>query len=78
MPDSTASAGFAIERRYREEHAHYEQSSSIRVGESGIAGVTDPMLVEPIDFEAEIAERQREYEPLEPVDGDLRNSRFGI
>jgi hypothetical protein len=76
----TSSTGFLIEREYRSEDAHWAYSSSWAevAGEHGIAGMTDPMLVDPIDFEAELAERRRTYEPLPPVDTDLTNPHFGI
>lgn len=76
---STASGGIAIERRYVSSEGHVEQSSYLIIGgEEGIAGVTDPILSEPIDFEAELNERAATHEPLEPVDTDLTNRAFGI
>ena len=79
MPGATASVGFSIEREYQSENAHYEQATYVRVtGDEGVAGVADPMLVDPIDFEAEKQRRQEEYEPLEQVDVDASDTRFGI
>jgi hypothetical protein len=75
----TASSGVAIERRYTGEDARYEHHATIVVaGDQGIAGISDPILTEPIDFEAELAERERTHEPLGPVDTDLTNTLFGI
>lgn len=41
-------------------------------------GMIEPMLEEPIDYEAEIAERQYTHEPLQEYEGDTGNSAFGI
>ncbi len=41
-------------------------------------GMTEVELLEPIDYDAEIAERERTHEPIEDAGGNLANSRFGI
>jgi hypothetical protein len=75
---TTASSGYTIVRRYTGGVA-YEQASYLTIeGDRGIAGMTDPILTDPIDFEAEIRERERTHEPLQPVDTDLTNDAFGI
>jgi hypothetical protein len=57
----------------------YERASCLVIeSERGTAGVTDPILTEPIDFEGEVRERERTHEPLKAIDTDLSNSRFGI
>lgn len=78
MGTGTASGGIAIERRYSS-HAQYSPAAYGSFGdEAGIAGVIDPILTKPIDFGAELAERERTHEPLPPVNGDLTNTDFGI
>ena len=74
----TASGGIVIVRRYAG-GANYDHEVSGTFGtDAGIAGVTAPSLVPPIDFEAELAERDRTREPLEPTETDLTNADFGI
>jgi hypothetical protein len=41
-------------------------------------GMTEPVLEEPIDYEAEMAARRQTHEPLEEFDGHIGNSAFGI
>jgi hypothetical protein len=74
----TASDGLVIERHVRAGEEVAESYSVVIGGDPGIAGLTDPMLTDPIDFDAELAERSRTHVPLEPVDGDQTNSIFGI
>lgn len=75
---STASSGVIIEREYRAEDAAYEET--VIVGGSGeVADEAEPMLDEPIDHEAELAERRETHEPIEfDSDADLTNTAFGI
>ena len=74
-----SSLGVVIERQYSGPGARYERSASIIVGgDAGHAGITDPILTEPIDFDAEIANRRETHEPMPPVDGGLSNTVFGI
>lgn len=76
----TASGSVGFQRQYVSDHAVYEQFSYLIVqGNEGIAGVTDPLLMEPIDFEAELARRRLDRAPIdEPVDSDTANDVFGI
>jgi hypothetical protein len=73
-----AGSGIGIERRYRGSEEYDAASYGGFSDEPGVAGETDPMLTEPIDFDAEREERERTREPLPPVDTDLTNSDFGI
>jgi len=45
---------------------------------TSVAGEVEPLLTEPIDYQAELTERARSREPLAPIDGELTNSDFGI
>ncbi len=68
-----------IGRHYIAAGAQYPQSFSVSMGaDEGIAGLTDPILVEPLDYEAEIAQRAATREPLSPVETDLSNTLFGV
>jgi hypothetical protein len=77
---STASGGVVIERKHSAEGATYEESAVMQVGGAGeVAGEAEPMLADPIDYEAELAERRETHEPIEfDPDTDLTNSQFGI
>jgi hypothetical protein len=75
---TAASPGVDIERNYSA-RASYALDAWVRVsGDRGTAGVTDPILVESIDYEQRLAERSRTQVPMQPVDTDLRNTAFGI
>lgn len=75
----TAADGIAFQRNYVADGAHYLHAGWLVVqGEVEIAGITEPHLAEPIDFEAEIEERRRSGVPIEPVDTDSTNNAFGI
>ena len=41
-------------------------------------GIMEPALLEPIDYDVEIAERRETHEPIRDVGGELGNSRFGV
>jgi hypothetical protein len=75
---STATGGVVIERKYRTEDGQIEQSSVVVSSDNVSAGDVDVILVEPIDYEAELARREKTHEPIEPVDTDLTNTAFGI
>jgi hypothetical protein len=75
----TSSRTVAYERSY-EAHVTYEQVGCLIVGgDEGIAGVTDPQLEGPIDFEVELAKR-KDRVPLDevPAASDSSNETFGI
>lgn len=75
---STASSGVIIERKYRAKNAAYEET--VIVGGPGeVAGGVEPVLGEPIDYDAELEERRGTHEPIgfDP-DADLKNTAFGI
>lgn len=76
----TSSGSVGYQRQYVSASAVYEQSGYLIVqGDEGMAGVTDPLLVEPIDFDAELARRRHSRSPIdEPVDSDTANDVFGI
>lgn len=76
---ATASSVVSVTRAYRSEHAEYLEAWEFAVsGESGVAGLSDPILIEPIDFESEIEERRDTHEPLPKIDTDLTNPHFGV
>lgn len=76
----TASGSVGFQRQYVSDHARYELSGCLIVqGTEGIAGITDPVVEEPIDFEAELASRRRNRAAInEPVNSDTANDVFGI
>jgi hypothetical protein len=76
----TRSRSVEYQRSYVSDHAIFEMSACLIVqGDEGIAGVTEPQLEEPIDFEAELAKRELERVPVdEPTDSDTSNDIFGI
>ena len=76
---TTGASGIGIARHYAG-HVYYGGGLSFAIfsEQAGIAGVTDPILMEPIDFAAERAERARTREPLPAPDTDLTNTDFGI
>lgn len=75
----TASRSIGYERLYISHHATYEQSACLLVqGNEGIAGITEPQLEEPIDFEAELARRRERISIEEPVDSDTANDVFDV
>lgn len=75
----TASGGIGLRRQYISSEASFEQYSWLVVQkDNGIAGIAEPILSEPIDFEAELAERKRSRAPIEPADTDTTNKLFGI
>ncbi len=68
-----------IGRHYIAAGAQYPQSFSVSMGaDERIAGVTDPFLVEPLNYEAEIAQRAATREPLAAVETELANTLFGV
>jgi hypothetical protein len=77
---STASSGVVIERKHSAEGATYEESMVMRVGGTGdVAGESEPILADPINFDAELAERRETHEAIEvDPDADLTNTQFGI
>jgi hypothetical protein len=76
----TASGSVGFQRQYVSDHARYELSGCLIVqGTEGIAGVTDPIIEDPIDFEAELANRRHNRVAInESVDSDTANDVFGI
>ena len=75
----TFSRSVTYERSY-EARVTYEQAGCLIVGgDEGIAGITDPQLEEPIDFDAELAKR-KERVPVDevPASSDISNDVFGI
>lgn len=75
----TASGAVTINRLYRAEDTVYEQLVwGGTVTDREVAGVSDPILVEPINFDAELAKRERTHRPISPPDTDLSNTVFGI
>jgi hypothetical protein len=80
MTRAVASGSYTIERKYSADDAHYEESFSFDLRDTDYdePGSSDPVLAEPIDYEAALAERKRTHEPIEPVDTDLANTKFGI
>jgi hypothetical protein len=75
----TRGGSVVIGRHYTAEGAQYPRSFSVSMDvDEGVAGVTDPILVEPIDYEAEIARRAATREPLPVVETDLSNTLFGV
>ena len=76
---TTASGGVIIERHYASEGIRFTHGARLVVdGCDEPAGVSDPILSDPVDYEAELAERRETHEPIEPVTSDTRNTVFGI
>jgi hypothetical protein len=76
---TTRGSGTIIETKYSGESVQYEQETSLVTdGFDWTLGMTKPTLLEPIDFEAELAERRETHEPHTDPDGNLGNSLFGI
>jgi hypothetical protein len=75
----TTSQSVGFERSYVG-HVTFEQAACLIVsGDEGIAGVTDPQLEPPIDFEGELEKRERDRVPVDEVaDSDTSNGVFGI
>jgi hypothetical protein len=75
----TRGSGLIIHEQYTGTD-HFERSCSLVVvdGSDLDLGMTEATLAEPIDYDAEIAERRDTHEPITPVDGNLANSVFGI
>lgn len=74
----TRGSGAVIERSFVASDAHYAHTFSLVVGsDQGEAGLADPILTEPIDYAAELAERAKR-DRLPPVETDLANDLFGI
>jgi hypothetical protein len=74
----TSSRTVTYERSY-EAHVNYEQTGCLIVGgDEGTAGITDPQLEEPIDFESELAKRKQRVPVDEVPASDTANELFGI
>lgn len=75
----TTSQSVGYERSYVG-HGTFEQAGCLIVGgDEGVAGVADPQLDDPIDFEVELDKRERDRVPVdETADTDTSNSVFGI
>jgi hypothetical protein len=76
---TTGASGTFIETKYQGEPARYEMETSLlAAGFDWSLGMTESVLLDPIDYEAELAERRETHEAIAPVDGDVGNSLFGI
>jgi hypothetical protein len=74
---ATCGGGTIIETEYRGEDVQYDVSVSMDGFEWSL-GMTEPVLLKPIDYDAELAEREKTHEPISDVDGDLGNRLFGV
>jgi hypothetical protein len=75
----TRGSGTIIETEYiGGESVQYEQETSVDVGFDWSLGMTEPTLLEPIDYDTELAERHETHEPIADVGGDLSNSLSGV
>jgi len=74
---ATGASGTVIEVEYRGETIHEEARFEID-GPQLHLGMTEPDLVAPIDYEAEIARRCETHEPHVDVGGNIGNRAFGI
>ena len=77
----TSSGAVVIRRRYvSPDGINFEPTASWQVvGGGDVDPVNnDDMVTEPIDFDGELAERERTHEPLPPLDSDPTNTLFGI
>jgi len=75
---TTASNGVVVVKKYSGEACCEAVSYGSFGDDAGVAGVTDPILTDSVDFERELADREKTHEPLPPVDTDLTNDDFGI
>ncbi len=77
---STRGSGTIVRAAYRGETviAFAQEVVVSNDGFDWTLGMTEPALVDPIDYDAEIAERRTTHEPIHDVGGDLGNSRFGV
>lgn len=75
---ATCGSDTILTTEYRGETAVAYRVSVTRDGFDLSLGMMDPTLEEPIDYDAELAERRETHEPLEEFDGDIGNSAFGI
>lgn len=74
----TGASGAVIEMQYHGSAQYQREVLLVVDGLEKHLGMREPTLIEPIDFEAEIAERRDTHEPLGPVDGELGNTLFGV
>lgn len=77
---STSGSGMIVKAEYRSE-AYVEYAQVVCRSDDGFdwgLGMADSTLLEPIDYDAEIAERQETHEPMSDVGGKIGNSRFGV
>jgi hypothetical protein len=76
---TTGASAIIIEKHYLGGAVPYERATWLEIkGLDEHSNMRDPLLSEPIDFEAEIALRRETHEPLQPIDGELHNDLFGI
>jgi hypothetical protein len=76
---STASGGIIIERKYAQEDAAYEASAVMYVGGRRETDDDFEVLSDPIEYEAEVAERRETHEPIElDPEVDISDTAFGI
>ena len=78
---STSGNGTIVTSEYRgETDVAFAQDVSVTSvgGFDWSLGMIEPTLAEPIDYEAEIAERLETHEPMADVGGEIGNSRFGV
>jgi hypothetical protein len=76
---TTSASGIIIEEHYLGGAVRYERATWLAIeGLDEHPHMRDPLLSEPIDFEAEIAQRRETHEPLPPIDGEIHNDLFGV
>ena len=78
---STSGSGLIVKAEYRSE-AHVEYAQEVVCVSADTSdwtlGMTEPALLEPINDDAEIAERRETHEQIDDVGGEIGNSRFGV
>jgi len=75
---ATCGSDTILTTEYRGGTVAYHVDSVMSDGFDWSLGMTEPALLEPIDYDAEIAERRETHEPIRDVGGELGNSRFGV
>jgi hypothetical protein len=75
---TTGASGTIIQTTYEGDPVPYEQETSVIEGPDLSLGMTEATLVEPIDYDAELAARRETHEPHSDPEGSVGNSAFGI
>jgi hypothetical protein len=75
---TTGASGTIIETTYQGCPVRYEQETSIIDGLDLSLGMTEATLLEPIDYDAELAGRRETHGPHSDPEGSHGNSAFGI